>query len=126
MDIENQGPEALLLHLREEASNPEDRVSIISTMASQYVSYHEFAESLNSLLFHLIKMMSFSTFQEVLSYFSGSLKKVFNCEEARIWLDDKMTGILMTYSEKGMALKAMSGRGLLGKSMDSLQALNSK
>lgn len=126
MDLENHGPEAMLSYLRDEAESPEERSSVISTLAGQYASYHGFAERMNTVLFHLAKMAALTNANEVLSYFAGSFSRVFECEEARIWLDDKLTGILSSSSEKGVPIRALSGRGLLGKAMESMQPVNSR
>lgn len=116
LDIENSGPEIIFKHLLNEAETPENRAEVMRTITEQYVSFRQFSEKLNSLVYHLNKLIVLSNLPDVLGYLALNLKKALDCENVRLWLDDFLTGIFYTYSgEKEIMLKVLNNRGYLGK-----------
>ena len=125
LDIENQGPEAIFKHLTDQTDGPEDRAEILRSVSKQYASFREFAESINSLIFHMHKIIEMSDLPDLLSYLYINVKKVFRAENLRLWIDDKMTGVLYSYNEKRQMVRSVNNRGYLGKIYESGIALNS-
>lgn len=116
LDIENSGPELIFKHLLNETDSPETRAEVMRTITEQYVSFRQFSEKLNSLVYHLNKLIALATLPDVLGYVALNLKKALDCENVRLWLDDFLTGIYYTYSgDKEIMLKVLNNRGYIGK-----------
>lgn len=118
LDIENQGTEVVFKYLRDDSDGPEERVEVIKTITSQYTSFREFSETVNNLIYHLSKLLSLNNLPDLLTYLSMTLKKVYKCDNVRLWLDDKLTGVLYTYNEKTVMMRSVIGKGYLGKMTD--------
>lgn len=125
MDVENSGPEAVFKYILNESEGPESRAEIMSGITQQYISFRHFAEKLNSMIYHLNKLITLNNLPEMLGYLSKSMRKTLNCENVHLWLEDCMTGMFFSYNgEKKTALRALSNKGYLGKLAS--QHLNSK
>jgi len=125
IDIENQGSDAIFNHFKEQTESPEERAEVIRAITIQFSSFKEFAESLNCLIFHINKLMETSNLPDLLSYLSQNLKKVFKAENLRLWIDEKLTGVLYSYDEKKQMVRCLNNKGYLFKAHESGIPLNS-
>lgn len=69
-------------------------------LASQFLSFKDYAERLNQALKELDSIFRKSTLSEAIEQMNHALPEIFNSERANIWVVDQSTGSLYTYFER--------------------------
>ena len=84
------GSLAFISHILK-SSNLNSRKEELILVTSQFLSFKEFSEKLNSLIYELSKMIKIDNIKELMCFVSKTMKNVFSSERSFLWVSDSVT-----------------------------------
>lgn len=111
-DIVLYGAGAFSNQIMNNGDNIYHKKSAIEFVASQYVNFKEFGDSLNNLLLEIINLMQIDNLPEMMKDFSQNFKGILKGNDVFLWIEDEMTGVLYTYDSQGLEKRALKDTGL--------------
>ena len=65
-----------------------EKKEALTLVTSQFLSYHDFAEKMNSLIVNLHDLMKYNTIEDLMIQVSKNMGVVFAAEKVHLWMAD--------------------------------------
>ncbi len=68
-----------------------EKKEALTLVTSQFLSYHDFAEKMNSLIVNLHDLMKYNTIEDLMIQVSKNMGVVFAAEKVHLWMADAVS-----------------------------------
>jgi hypothetical protein len=68
-----------------------EKKEALTLVTSQFLSYHDFAEKMNSLIVNLHDVMKYNTLEDLMIQVSQNMALVFSAEKVHLWMTDAVS-----------------------------------
>ena len=68
--------------------DPFEKKEALTLVTSQFLSYHDFAEKMNSMIVSLSHVLKYNTIEDLMMNVSKTMGTVFSAETIHLWIAD--------------------------------------